>query len=242
MCCGRSRRGSCLNRRIHAIDREYRIISALSGTGVPVPRVYLYCEDQAIAGAEFYIMDFLDGRVLVDPSLPNLDRDQRASIYAEMNRFVAELHQVDYKTVGLGDYGRTGSYFARQIARWTRQARDSGMEDIPALEALMEWLPEHVPPGDETSLVHGDYRLDNLVFDKKELRAIGALDWELSTLGHPLADFSYNCLGWHIPAALWRGMAGLDVVSLSIPDEKSYYVNTLRRPAGERSLGLLSRL
>ena len=208
----------------HAIDREYRVIAALRGTDVPVPAAHFYEEDASIVGTPFYVMDFLDGRVLMDQSLPGLAREDRAPIYREMNRVIAALHSIDHEAVGLGDYGRVGNYFARQIDRWGRQVRDyrEGEERIDALDALADWLPEHVPPGDTTRLVHGDYRLDNLVFHPSEPRAIGLLDWELSTLGHPLADFSYNCLGWHIPADLWRGIGGLDLAALGIPDERTY--------------------
>lgn len=191
---------------------------------MPVPNAHLYEEDARIVGTPFYLMDFLDGRVFMDQSLPGLAREERAPIYREMNRVIAALHSVDHEAVGLGDYGRAGNYFARQIDRWTRQVRDArdGEPRIAALDALADWLPEHIPPGDETRLVHGDYRLDNLVFHPTEPRAIGLLDWELSTLGHPLADFSYNCLSWHIPADLWRGIGGLDLAALGIPDEPIY--------------------
>jgi aminoglycoside phosphotransferase (APT) family kinase protein len=208
----------------HAIDREYRVIAALKGSDVPVPAAHFYEEDASIVGTPFYVMDFLDGRVLMDQSLPELAREDRAPIYREMNRVIAALHSVDPEAVGLGDYGRTGNYFARQIDRWSRQVHDHrpGEERIAALEALADWLPEHIPPGDATRLVHGDYRLDNLVFHPTEPRAIGVLDWELSTLGHPLADFAYNCLAWHIPADLWRGIGGLDLTARGIPDEGTY--------------------
>lgn len=235
----------------HAIDREYRVIAALRDTDVPVPNAHLYEEDARIVGTPFYLMDFLDGRVFMDQSLPGLAREERAPIYREMNRVIAALHSVDHEAVGLGDYGRAGNYFARQIDRWTRQVRDArdGEPRIAALDALADWLPEHIPPGDETRLVHGDYRLDNLVFHPTEPRAIGLLDWELSTLGHPLADFSYNCLSWHIPADLWRGIGGLDLAALGIPDEPIYvrwYAEATGAAAtaagGDRPLGLLPRL
>ncbi|MBP7000707.1 phosphotransferase [Amaricoccus sp.] len=208
----------------HAIDREYRVIVALRDTDVPVPVAHFYEEDAGIVGTPFYVMDFLDGRVFLDQSLPGVPRADRAPVYREMNRVIAALHAVDPEAVGLGDYGRPGNYFARQIDRWGRQIRDHrpGEARIAALDALADWLPEHVPPGDATALVHGDYRLDNLVFHPTEPRAIGLLDWELSTLGHPLADLSYNCLSWHIPAGVWRGIGGLDLAALGIPDEATY--------------------
>jgi aminoglycoside phosphotransferase (APT) family kinase protein len=206
----------------HALDREYRVIKALQGSEVPVPAVYLYIDDASFVGTPFYVMEFLDGRILMDQSMPGLTSRERTALYDEMNRVIAALHCVDYAAAGLADFGKTGNYFARQIARWTRQAQDSRDEEIPALDALIAWLPGHIPPGDETTIVHGDYRLDNLVFHPSEARAIGVLDWELSTLGHPLADFSYNCLSWHIPPTLWRGFAGLDLPALGIPSEASY--------------------
>lgn len=206
----------------HAIDREHRVMAALQGSGVPVPRMLAYCDDAAVVGTPFFLMEFLDGRVLVDQSLPGMAPAERGAIYREMNRVLAALHAVDPVAVGLADYGKTGGYFARQIARWSRQCRASTVPMNEAMHRLMDWLPEHIPPGDETTLVHGDYRLDNLVFHPTEPRVIGVLDWELSTLGHPLADFSYQCMGWHIPPALWRGIGGLDLAALGIPDEAEY--------------------
>jgi aminoglycoside phosphotransferase (APT) family kinase protein len=167
-------------------------------------------------------MDFLDGRVLVDPSLPGMQPAERAAIYWEMNRVISALHGVDLQATGLADYGKPGNYFARQIARWTRQCRTSTLPVNDSMHRLIDWLPEHIPPGDETTLVHGDYRLDNLVFHATEPRVIGVLDWELSTLGHPLGDLAYHCMAWHIPPALWRGIGGLDMAALGIPSEQAY--------------------
>ncbi len=206
----------------HAVDREYRVMKALEGTDVPVPRMLAYCEDASVVGTPFYLMEFLDGRVLMDQSLPGLSQSQRHEVYREMNRVISVLHAVDPATVGLADYGKSGNYFARQIARWSRQTLSSSIPIPIALLRLIEWLPSHIPSGDETTLVHGDYRMDNLIFHPTEPRVIGVLDWELSTLGHPLADFSYQCMGWHIPPSLWRGIAGLDLVGLGIPDEATY--------------------
>ncbi|HAL38303.1 MAG TPA: phosphotransferase family protein [Polaromonas sp.] len=206
----------------HAIDREYRVMSALQGSDVPVPRMLTYCQDEQIIGTPFYLMEFLDGRVLVDQSLPGMEPAERGEIYREMNRVIAALHSVDYQAVGLQSYGKPGNYFARQIARWTRQCRESTLPVNDAMQRLIGWLPEHIPAGDETTLVHGDYRLDNLVFHPTEPRVIGVLDWELSTLGHPLADFSYQSMSWHIPPSLWRGINGLNLVSLGIPCEAEY--------------------
>ena len=206
----------------HAIDREYRVMNALQGSNVPVPRMLAYCEDTQIVGTPFYVMEFLEGRVLVDQSLPGMAPAERGAIYREMNRVIAALHGIDYQALGLETFGKPGNYFARQIARWSRQCSESTLPVNSAMQQLMDWLPAHIPEGDETTLVHGDYRLDNLVFHATEPRVIGVLDWELSTLGHPLADLSYQCMAWHIPHALWRGIGGLDLAALGIPGEAEY--------------------
>lgn len=206
----------------HAVDREYRVMAALRDTAVPVPEVYLYCEDLAIMGTPFYLMAFLDGRVITDQSLPGMRRAERREIYSEMNRVIASLHRIDPAQVGLSDFGKAGNYFGRQITRWSRQYRESRTEEIAAMESLMNWLPDRIPPGEQTTIVHGDFRLDNLVFHPTEARVIGVLDWELATLGHPLADFAYHCMSWHIPADLWRGIGGLDLAALGIPQEEEY--------------------
>ena len=206
----------------HAVDREYKVIKALQGSDVPVPKVFAFCDDDSVVGTPFFLMEFLDGRVMVDQSLPGMSPLERRAIYEEMNRVIAALHKVDPAAVGLADFGRAGNYFGRQIARWSRQYQETRTEEIPALDALIEWLPAHIPPGDQTTIVHGDYRLDNLVFHPSEPRALGLLDWELSTLGHPLADFAYHCMSWHIPATLWRGIGGLDLQALGIPTEREY--------------------
>ncbi|QHE83862.1 phosphotransferase family protein [Hydrogenophaga sp. BPS33] len=206
----------------HAIDREYRVMRALQDTEVPVPRMVAYCEDASVLGTPFYVMDFLQGRVMMDQSLPGMVQEERGAIYREMNRVIAALHNVDHVAVGLESFGKTGQYVQRQIARWSQQCRASTLPLSEDMQRLMEWLPEHLPPGDETTLVHGDYRLDNLIFHPTEARVIGVLDWELSTLGHPLADFAYHGMSWHIPATLWRGIGGLDLVALGIPSESDY--------------------
>ncbi len=206
----------------HAIEREFRVIQALHDTDVPVPRVFAYCDDDSIVGTPFYLMEWLEGRIWTDQSLPGMAAEQRADIYAEMNRVIAALHALDPASVGLADFGRPGNYFARQISRWSRQCSESTLPMGNAMRRLMEWLPQHIPPGDETTIVHGDYRLDNLIFHASEPRAIGVIDWELSTLGHPLADFAYHCMSWRIPAALWRGIGGLHLNDTGIPSEARY--------------------
>ena len=218
----------------HAVDREHRVITALGRAGVPVPRTFCLCEDEAVIGRAFYVMEYVAGRVLWDQSLPGMTRGERAAIYDEMNRVIAALHSVDCASVGLGDFGKPGNYLRRQIDRWTKQYRASETEPMPEMDRLIEWLPGAIPPGDETSVVHGDYRLDNLIFHPTEPRILAILDWELSTLGHPLADFSYHCMSWHIPPERFRGIAGLDHAALGIPSEAEYVAAYCRRTGRER--------
>ena len=206
----------------HAIDREFRVMKALAATDVPVPRMHHYCESSELLGTSFYVMEYLHGRVLMDQSLPGMSPDERRAIYREMSRVIAALHAVDYRALGLGDYGKEGNYVGRQVARWSRQCRESTLPVNDAMHRLMDWLPEHLPEDDETTLVHGDYRMDNLVFHPTEPRIVGVLDWELSTLGHPLADLAYQCMAWRIPPSLWRGIGGLDLTALGIPQEAEY--------------------
>lgn len=207
----------------HAIDREYRVMRALQDTDVPVPRMLAYCEDASLLGTPFYLMEFLEGRVLFDQSLPGMNPVERAAVYADLNRVIGALHSVDFRAAGLETFGKAGNYFARQIDRWTRQTKASTVPVPAALRQLMDWLPEHVPADDGvTSIVHGDYRLDNVILHPSEPRIVGVLDWELSTLGHPLADFSYHVMSWRIPSALWRGIGGLDLRALGIPAEEEY--------------------
>lgn len=210
----------------HAIEREYRVMHALAGSDVPVPAMRALCEDEGVIGRAFYIMEFLQGRVLWDQSLSGMTPAERGAIYDEMNRVIAALHRVDHVARGLQDYGRSGNYFERQIARWSKQYQASVTQPIAEMDALMDWLPAHMPASakDESrvSIVHGDYRLDNLMFHPTEPRVIAVLDWELSTLGHPLADFAYHCMSWHIPASLQRGIGGLDLAALGIPVERDY--------------------
>jgi aminoglycoside phosphotransferase (APT) family kinase protein len=206
----------------HAVEREYKVLAALAGTDVPVARVYGLCEDESVIGRAFYIMDCVEGRVLWDQSLPGVSNAERDAIYDEMNRVIAALHKVDVAAVGLTDFGRPGNYFARQISRWSKQYLLSETEKIPEMDRLIEWLPQHIPEGDESAIVHGDYRLDNMMFDRERPRVLAVLDWELSTIGHPLADFSYHCMSWHIPPGQFRGIAGLDLAALGIPSEAEY--------------------
>lgn len=216
----------------HAIEREFAVMSGLAGTDVPVPRMYCLCEDESVIGRAFYVMEFMQGRVLWDQSLPDLTPGQRGEIYDEMNRVIAALHTVDFASRGLANYGKPGNYFDRQIGRWSKQYKMSAdgagpmSQPIPEMEKLVEWLPQHIPAAarDEAkvSVVHGDFRLDNLMFHATEPRVIAVLDWELSTLGHPLADFSYHCMSWHIPHGSFRGIGGLDLASLGIPTEDEY--------------------
>jgi aminoglycoside phosphotransferase (APT) family kinase protein len=213
----------------HAVDREYRVLSVLAGTGVPVPKTYTLCTDESVIGSMFYIMDYVEGRIFWDPSLPGMSPGERAAIFDEMNRVIAGLHQVDYQAIGLEGYGKQGSYFARQLDRWTRQYRASETETIEAMEELITWLPAHIPLDDETRIVHGDFRLDNLVFHPTELRILAVLDWELSTLGHPLSDFAYLCMAWRFPPGQFRGLGGLDLPALGIPPESEYVAAYCRR-------------
>jgi len=168
------------------------------------------------------VMEHVEGRIFWEQSLPDLLPAERAAIYDEMNRVIAKLHAVDVERAGLADFGKTGNYFERQIGRWSKQYRASETESVEAMNRLIEWLPLHIPPGDESTVVHGDYRMDNLIFHPTEPRVIAVLDWELSTLGHPLADFSYHCMSWHIPPGAFRGIAGLDHQGLGIPTEQEY--------------------
>ncbi len=206
----------------HAVDREFRVMRALAGTDVPVPRMHALCEDEGVIGSAFYVMDFVEGRVLADASLPGMTPDERGAIYAEMVRVIAAIHQVDVAAAGLSDYGKPSNYLARQIDRWTRQYRASETGRIEAMERLIEWLPAHRPQDEEVSLVHGDFRIDNLIFHPTEPRALAVIDWELSTLGHPVVDFAYHCMAWRVTSDEFRGIRGYDWAALGIPDEAAY--------------------
>jgi aminoglycoside phosphotransferase (APT) family kinase protein len=213
----------------HAVDREYRVITALQGTGVPVARTYGLCLDESVIGTAFYVMEYVEGRVLWDPTLPGLSNTERFAVYDAMNEVIAKLHRVDHRAIGLGDFGRPGNYFLRQIDRWTKQYRASETERIEAMDRLIEWLPQNVPADDETTIVHGDYRLDNMIFHPTEPRVLAVLDWELSTLGNPLGDFAYHMMAWRLGGAEYRGLAGVDLAAAGIPDETAYRNAYLRR-------------
>jgi aminoglycoside phosphotransferase (APT) family kinase protein len=206
----------------HAVDREYRVMRALTETVVPVPRMYALCEDDAIIGSAFYVMEFLDGRVFWDQRLPGIAPADRRTMFNSMNAVIAALHSVDHIAVGLEGFGRPGNYMARQIGRWSKQYQASEIEPQPAMDALIEWLPRHLPREAAPRVVHGDYRMDNLVFHKTEPKVIGVLDWELSTIGDPLADFAYHVMSWRVTPELFRGLAGIDFASLGIPTEEEY--------------------
>jgi len=208
----------------HAVDREFRVISALGNTEVPVPEAIHLCEDESIIGSMFYLMSYAQGRLYWDPVLPELENDKRGEIYDEMNRVLAALHQVDIHSVGLGNYGRSGNYFERQLDRWTKQYRTSETENIKAMNELIKWLSENIPDDDgRVSLIHGDFRLDNMVFHPQENKVIALLDWELSTLGHPYADISYQCMQWRMTnEGKIKGLGDLDRPTLGIPSEHEY--------------------
>ena len=206
----------------HAVDREYRVMRALSGTAVPVPEVYALCEDDSVIGSAFYVMEFVDGRIFWDPRLPGCSTAERRAMFQSMNTVIAALHSVDYVKLGLAEFGRPGNYMARQVARWSRQYQASETAKQPAMDRLIEWLPRHLPPEGEARIVHGDYRIDNLIFHATEPRVIGVLDWELSTIGDPLADFAYHAMAWRVTPELFRGLAGVDLAALGIPSEDEY--------------------
>jgi aminoglycoside phosphotransferase (APT) family kinase protein len=207
----------------HAVDREYRVIQALHAAGFPVARPYALCKDYAVIGTWFYVMAMVDGRSIWDTSFPGVSREKRPEYFSAMNETIAHLHRIDFTAIGLGDYGKPGKYIERQIHRWTRQYREDTLagRDVH-MDRLAEWLPQNVPPGDETRLSHGDYRCDNLIFHPTEARVIAVLDWELSTLGHPIADFAFHAMIYRMPPDLLTGLAGMDLGALNIPSEQSY--------------------
>jgi aminoglycoside phosphotransferase (APT) family kinase protein len=229
----RKKPGGPLLPSAHAVEREYRVIAALQGSEVPVAPSVCLCEDASVIGTPFYVMGFVGGRILWDPTLPDMSVTERGALYDDMNRVVAALHRIDPAAVGLADYGKPGDYLARQIARWSKQYRASQTQPIEAMDRLIDWLPVRIPTGETTAIVHGDLRLDNLIVHPSEARVLAVLDWELSTLGDPLADFSYHMLTWHLKADEFRGMAGADLAALGIPEADEYlrrYCERTNRP------------
>lgn len=223
----------------HQVEREFRVIQALADTQVPVPHAHLLCEDPEVIGTTFYVMDYLPGRIFHAPHLPDAPTDQRAAMYDSMAQTLAALHAVDLEKVGLSDFGKMGQYIDRQVARWCKQYRASATAEVASMESLMQWLPENIPAGDETTLAHGDYRPGNLLFHPTEPRVIGVLDWELATLGHPLADLGYFCVAYHLPnmSRELGGLVGMDLQALNIPSQADFltrYCEYAGRPAPER--------
>ncbi len=213
----RKKPGGKLLPSAHAVDREFRVISALHPTGFPVARPYALCEDDTVVGAMFYVMEMVEGRIIWDGLIPDVSPEHRRAIYQHKIATLAKLHTTDHVAIGLGDFGKPGNYFARQIDRWSKQYKLSETETIDEMNQLMEWLPATIPPGERTSIVHGDYRLDNMVLHAKEPRVIAVLDWELSTLGDPLADFTYYLMSWVLPRDARSSLGGLDLEPLGIP-------------------------
>jgi aminoglycoside phosphotransferase (APT) family kinase protein len=215
----------------HAVDREFRVIAALAKTDVPVAEAYHLCEDDDVIGSIFYVMSYVEGRIFWNPVIEEVQTVERTAIYDEMNRVLAALHSVDIDSVGLGDFGRPGNYFERQVGRWTKQYLASETETIEPMDELMRWLPEHMPADDgQIALVHGDYRLDNMIFHPTRPEVVAVVDWELSTLGHPLADLAYQCMQWRMPnQGLSRGLANIDTAALGIPTEAAYVDAYCRR-------------
>jgi aminoglycoside phosphotransferase (APT) family kinase protein len=218
----------------HAVDREFRVMQALQGTGVPVPNVHALCRDDDVMGSMFYVMDLVPGRVLFDPLLPGFSPTERAAVFDSLNDSIARIHALDPAAIGLDDYGRPGAYIERQVARWTKQYRASETVSNPAMDRLIDWLPRHMPEGGDTRLVHGDYRLDNVILHPAEPRVVAVLDWELSTLGCPLCDFANHMMTWRIAPDLFRGLAGVDLPALGIPDEETYLARWLARTGRRR--------
>lgn len=215
----------------HAIDREVKVLTALARTGFPVPEVYGSCTDDTVIGTWFYVMDMVEGRIIWDATIPDVAMPERAAMYDAMNGVLAQLHTIDYAAVGLADYGRSGDFFERQIARWSRQyLDDTDVGRFPAMDRLVEWLPANIPTDDDrTSIVHGDMRIDNMIFHPNEPRILAVLDWELSTLGHPGADFAYNAMTYRMPPHIVAGLAGSDLNELGIPSEEEYVARYCER-------------
>ncbi len=217
----------------HAVDREYRVMKALAETDVPVPQMVVLCEDEAVIGQMFYVMACVEGRIFRDATLPDMEPGERAAIYDSMNDTMAKLHKVDYEAVGLGDYGRPGNYIERQTARWIKQYEASKTDEIPSFDALVDWLPKNIPPGEDTSIAHGDFRLENMIFHPTEPRAVAVLDWELSTIGHPLADLGYNVQGFYMPQAS-GAVGGLGSSPAGIPSVQEYAATYAERTGRDR--------
>ncbi len=213
----------------HQVDREYRVMAALRDTAVPVPNMRALCEDPDVIGTAFYVMDYLEGRIFRDATLPDLSPAERAEVYDQLNKTLAALHSVDHRAVGLEDYGRPTGYFERQVARWTQQYRGAETQPIPAMEALIAELPARIPSAEAAGIAHGDYRLENVMFHPTEPRLIAVLDWELSTIGHPLADLGYNCFMWHSTSPSWGTLEGVDFATSGIPTEADYVAAYSRR-------------
>ncbi|QQN74407.1 phosphotransferase [Croceicoccus sp. YJ47] len=214
----------------HAVEREARVMAALGETEFPVPRILGLCNEDTVLGTPFFVMEMVEGRIFWDASFPDVGRDQRPAYFGAMNDTLARLHSVDFEAVGLGDYGRPGNYFARQIGRWSKQyLADEEAGRDPEMDALVEWLPRNIPPGDETTIVHGDCRCDNMIFHPTEPRVLAVLDWELSTLGHPLSDFSYNAMMYRMPPHIVPGLRDADLNALNIPTEREYIDDYCRR-------------
>jgi aminoglycoside phosphotransferase (APT) family kinase protein len=208
--------------KAHAVEREYRVLRALAGSGVPVPSVFALCEDPDVIGVGFYVMEYVEGRIFYDQTLPGMPLTERAAIFDAMVSAIATLHGVLPQSVGLQSFGRDGEFLNRQISVWTRQYRASESVVIPAMDALIDWLPENVPADQPGRIFHGDLRIDNMVFHPTQPRVVALLDWELSTLGDPIADFAYHAMSWRIPPELFRGLGGLDYAQLGIPAEAAY--------------------
>lgn len=208
----------------HAVDREYRVMQALQSCDVPVPDVLHLCLDLDVIGRKFFVMRFVPGRVFWHPSVSDVSVEERSQLYAEMNRVLAALHNVDIQSVGLEDFGKPGNYFERQISRWSEQYRATQTRDISAMDELIEWLPKNLPPDDgQVSLIHGDYRIDNILFSNNDTTAVALLDWELSTLGHPYADLAYQCMQWRLQTdAVVPGLGETDRTAVGIPTEQAY--------------------
>jgi aminoglycoside phosphotransferase (APT) family kinase protein len=210
----------------HAIEREFRILQALQGSAVPVPQVRALCEDESVIGVAFYVMDFVEGRIFRDATLPEVPADQRMAHYMEANRVLAALHQVDWRALGLHDFGRPDGYYSRLIRRWSQQYQATCLAPVPAMERLMAWLAQHIPEGADTAtatcITHGDFRMENLMFHPTRPEVVAVLDWELCTLGHPLSDLAYSALAWHMPKGLLRGFSDQDLHALGLPTEQAY--------------------